>query len=491
MKSDLKHESLGEEFYDMSLLVTGAILVPGSFFACMYSKYRCWKRCTGTRSLDSGTYNESLIPAEEFLHFSIGLASSGDRENLRTYFETRSGQAEECRRRNEWWAFEQHAKFLSKDESPNGRATYVLELPGDRRKGEIAEDSEDRLANLSELLKKLVAVSRGAGRRPVSEPALTDDKQLQAFQIALGAAKLYGHMPDCRGDGMPGDSFRARVSTMREQRQLVDYLEFSAFWDKRHGLSLDAAAELASPRKRLLELEAEEKAAKGNGFLCFKRCGNDNEKNVDARQRKIQIPIQPNFLSNPEIYERQTELLGRAERLLAAAEEKASSAAINLDEYPISRYAEKLPVSRKYEHSRGVAEAISLLKEETADVLTPEQVEQLIEFSRQVKIFPFRSAKSRSFHQVGRRQATGKPDRCSSVGRSLCCCLSSRDTIGVEELLLPAPSAPSPFSQIPPVRSDIPELGGGVSPDAGAAAAVQQRVQEPEIVKREVNTLME
>ena len=378
MKSDLKHEYLQEEFYDNSLLISGAILVPGTFVVCMYSKYKRWTRCT--RNIDLDTYEKSLIPAQEFVHFSIGLASSSDRENLKTYFETRSSKIEQSRRREEWCAFEKHADFLTQKESPSCRPAVVLALPGregsellkggDAWKGGAAttdeakngaDDPSARLMKLKQLLKKMVAISRQKGRQPVFEPALVDDEKLKDCQATLGSKRLPGHLATQDTEEAPDmQQVRARISTMREQRQLVDFLEFLNWWDQRHGRHEGAKCQIPD---------------------CPRLC-------------KAMIPAaEPKFLTTPPMPNESKA------NLLRVAQTIAGQASF-----------EPTPDQRR------------LLAE---DGLNAQQAEQLIEFAVQTHLFE-------------RPNPSPSPNKCS-----LCSCCSGRDRIGsgIEEQLLPIASS--------------------------------------------------
>eukprot|EP01048_Picozoa_sp_COSAG05_P020697 COSAG05_NODE_3587_length_1973_cov_2.347385_1_plen_298_part_00 len=213
------------------------------------------------------------------MHFSIGLASSSDREKLKTYFETRCAKEPGFtvvtnRRREEWCAFEKHAKLLGEDQSPNGRPVYVLELPGRDEAGsglKKAVDSEARLANFKALLREMVEISRKGGRQPVFEPALTDNAKLEECQVELGRSKswLTGHLEgpeECQGRS---------AHQMREQRQIVDYLEFLTWFDKRH----------------------------------------DRHESMNGEKSTAQQPVEPPFLNSPTLFDHKAGLLDVAVEL--------------------------------------------------------------------------------------------------------------------------------------------------------------------------------
>jgi len=198
MKSDLSHERLDPEFYDWALLITGFFCVPFTFVVAMISKH---KRYRDVPSADLTA--PSAIPGTEFVRFSIGLASSSDREQLRAYFEKRSKYMEVAT------AFEQRAT----KEEVNGRETYVLDV-----------------SNLEALLQQLVREAAEDGRPPIDEPALTDLAELTECKRQLKQVhyQLPGHL---QSNDPEGSDTRARISTMRGTH--VVYLEFIAWWEAR------------------------------------------------------------------------------------------------------------------------------------------------------------------------------------------------------------------------------------------------------------------
>ena len=219
MKSDLSHERLEEAFYDDALLITGVLFVPVTFIWAMYSK---WKRYKEVPSADVST--PGGIPGTEFVRFSIGLASSNDRDKLKEYFEKRSKHYQVAETFDD--------ENVATKEQSNGRTVYVLDVN----------------CKLKTLLEKLVALAPDE----IEEPALTNLQELQKCQTELiETAKLENHLVSSDMD----DSEKRRVSVIR--RTHVDYLEFIEWWlqrlTKTHEVQEpDFLAQMDSERKKIL-----------------------------------------------------------------------------------------------------------------------------------------------------------------------------------------------------------------------------------------------